>query len=59
MNKVSSEVRLSSVELELQQELNNYETAFKADAEFHVLKSIREKIKKLKAELQEKEAQDK
>ncbi len=47
----------SPIETEIQKELHHYEEALKADAEFHVLKSIREKIRLLEAALKERQKQ--
>jgi len=50
--KLSNELS-SPIEQELFKEEKKFQDALKADAEFHVLKSIRQKIKQLKAELSE------
>ena len=44
---------LSSLEKQIHEEEVRYNEAFRMNAEFHVLKSIRVKIQQLKAELSE------
>lgn len=45
----------SPIEEQIQVELNNYKQALKADEEFYVLKSIREKIKILEDRLRQRQ----
>lgn len=45
----------SPIEEQIQVELNNYKQALKADEEFYVLKSIREKIKILEERLRQRQ----
>ncbi len=42
----------SPINDQIRKELDNYQEALKADAEFHVLKSIKDRIKLLEEKLQ-------
>ena len=45
----------SSIEQQIHEEEVRYNEAFRMNAEFHVLKTIRQEIKRLKAELSEQQ----
>jgi len=47
----------ATIEAEIHEEEVRYNEAFRMNAEFHVLKTIQQKIKRLKAELNEQKLQ--